>query len=78
MKRPLDLTKPILQPYARTCEKSFTCLEEEALGLDYSIKPSSYGISVEVHGGWCTKDCYCSRKLHNMAKEHVCILIVLY
>ena len=26
-----------------------------------------YGISVEVHGVWCTTDCYYARKLHNMA-----------
>jgi hypothetical protein len=34
--------------------------------------------SVEALGVWCTKGCYCPRKLHNMAKEHVFIAIVLY
>ena len=56
LKRPLYFTKPILKPQASPCENSFTCLKEQTLGLE-----GGYKNSVEVHGVWCTKDCYYPR-----------------
>jgi len=33
-------------------------------------------LNAEAHGVWCTRGSYYSRKLHDMAREQVCVLNV--